>query len=77
VGGTLASSYGASRSRGAAELSSGALDMHRVRQLVQPENLDPNAPQDVPLLSILSRADRSGLSGAFRVQRLRRELLWV
>ena len=33
--------------------------------------------QDVPLLALLSRADRTGTSDLFRVGRLRRELLWV
>ncbi|KAL1524398.1 hypothetical protein AB1Y20_019293 [Prymnesium parvum] len=76
-GKAVASTYGAKPSRGASELSSGSLDTQRVRQLVKSENLDPNAPQDVPLLSILSRADRSGFSGTFRLHWLRRELLWV
>ena len=57
-------------------LSSGALDVTRMRQHVHVDDLDPNAPQDVPLLSLLARADRRAEGGAFRPGRLARELLW-
>ncbi|KAL3923902.1 MAG: hypothetical protein SGPRY_004076 [Prymnesium sp.] len=63
--------------RAGAEVASGALDTHRVRQLVEVDNLDPNAPQDVPLLSLLSRAEGGREGKSFRMLWLRRELQWV
>lgn len=56
--------------------ANGALDPNLVKLHVLPETLDPNAPQDAPLLSIISRAERSGAAGAFRLKQLLRELLW-
>ena len=68
-------SFAGSQSRGRSELQSGALDPNRVRQHVSDEELDPNAPQDVPLIALLSRAEKQGgLGGAFRAFRLGREL---
>ena len=62
------------RSRGATELQSGSLDTTRVGQHVRAEDLDPNAPQDVPLLSLLSRAESGASASAFRAFRFGREL---
>ena len=66
--------FAGTRARGAAEMASGALDTTRVRQHVRQEELDPNAPQDVPLLAMLKRAQEGGMSGAFRAFRFGREL---
>ena len=55
----------------------GALDPLRVGEHVRADELDPNAPQDAPLLSLLARADRAGAKGAFRAHRLANQLQWV
>lgn len=67
-------SYASLMTRGDPEMGSGALDTLRVRHHVRAEDLDPNAPQDVPLLALLSRSERSGHSGGFRAHRFGREL---
>ena len=63
-----------SRARGELDLQSGALDTMRARRHVELEELDPNAPQDVPLLALLSRAEHGGVGGAFRAFRFGHEL---
>ena len=73
--GDIPISFAGSQSRGRADMQSGALDTTRVRSVVSQDELDPNAPQDVPLLALLSRTDKhGGAGGAFRVFRLGREL---
>jgi len=46
-----------------------ALDPQHMWAVVMPEELDPNAPQDVPLLSLLARTDRGSMAGMFRALR--------
>ena len=59
-------------------LSGGSLDVSRVRRHVQLEGLDPNAPHDVPLLSLLARAGGAGgEGGAFHPSRLAQQLQWL
>ena len=59
-------------------LSGGSLDVPRVRRHVQLEGLDPNAPHDVPLLSLLARAGGAGgEGGAFHPSRLAQQLQWL
>jgi hypothetical protein len=65
-------SFRTTHARGAADLTSGALDTTRVRQHVRASDLDPNAPQDVPLLSLLGRREHS--SASFRAFRFGKEL---
>ena len=67
----------APRSRSQLEMASGALDASRVRSHVRLADLDPNAPSDVPLISLFARTDASTAKGAFRPLRLRRELQWA
>lgn len=74
VGDSRVPSFGGSRARGISEMQSGALDTARVRDHVRKEDLDPNAPEDVPLLALLKRAEHGGVGGAFRAFRLGREL---
>lgn len=52
------------------------LDPQQVWSMVMPEELDPNAPQDVPLLSLLSRTDRGSVAGMFRAMRNQASLQW-
>jgi hypothetical protein len=70
-------SFGSLKARGEAQMSSGALDTVRIRQHIRAEDLDPNAPQDVPLLSLLSQSGRSSRGGLFRANPFRRELQLV
>jgi coiled-coil and C2 domain-containing protein 2A len=53
-----------------------ALDPQQVWSMIMPEELDPNAPQDVPLLSLLSRTDRGSVAGLFRAMRNQASLRW-
>ena len=74
--GLSAASYSALTSRGDANLDSGSLDPTRVRHHIRTEDLDPNAPQDVPLLALLARSSRESRRG-FRAFRFGRELQMI
>jgi coiled-coil and C2 domain-containing protein 2A len=68
-------SYTASVARGDTGSAFGFLDMMRVREHVRAEDLDPNAPSDVPLFALLSRG--GARARGFRAFRFAKELQLV
>lgn len=64
------------RADGAVPERGRALDLQHVWSSVMAEELDPNAPQDVPLLSLLAHADSSSVAGMFRALRTQAALQW-
>ena len=61
------------------DLASGgalAVDPQQVLATVSPDELDPNAPTDAPLLSLMARIDRGSVSGIFRHLRNAAALQW-
>ena len=57
-------------------LASAALDAQHMWSAVMPDELDPNAPQDVPLLALLARTERGSMAGMFRAMRNQAALQW-
>ena len=70
--------YGALTARGDSDShASGALDTLRVRNHIRGDDLDPNAPQDVPLIALLERSKKGGAGVGFRAFRFGRELQMI